>query len=326
MKSPKLLIAIGLLGGGLATSAQLKIHPAPSLDLGEFPAEAAPTARFELFNQGSKTLPIVEVISGCDCLEPIAYEKLIQPKESVPLDVLINGSLLSGPFKKEILIRIGGKNPTNAVLKIRGTARRAIPDAPQFIFAGRTAIGQPWETNLLLRVRADLTETPILRIEGNPNLHGELEKTQSKEAQMEPRPPIILHLRIPPQAEPFYWENRIILSFSESPAPPPTIINVNGYSGGTLHPSLQILKATAKGASFTLRRNGPSGTHPDPAPLICKTPGVDANETPLPGRVGQSTVQLTFSGEFLQQLKRETRIVLQLDAKGFIPITLAAEQ
>jgi len=137
----------------IATSAQLKIHPAPSLDLGEFPAESAPTARFELFNRGSNKLPIVEVISGCDCLEPIAYGKQIQSKESVPLDVLINGNLLSGPFEKEILIRIGGENPTNAVLKIRGTAR----------------------------------------------------------------PPIILHLRIPPQTEPFYWEKAGSSSHSANP-------------------------------------------------------------------------------------------------------------
>ncbi len=320
MKLQQILFAAVLLGGTPAPQAGLEIRPAPLLDLGEFPGESAPVANFELVNAGSNTLRIVEIKSGCTCFEPILFEKEIPPGASTPMDVFINGNLLSGHFEKKILLRIGGETPTNAVLKIKGTSRPAILDAPKFVFTGRTAFGQSWETNILLHVRQDLTKPPTLRLEGNPELHGELKETQS---EMD-RPSINLHLRMPPQTEPFYWEGRIILAFRESPAIPPILIKVNGYSGGTLHPSPNKIKPSGKIASFILQRTYPTGATPSPAQIQCSESGVAIQETPLP-ELGKSRVELIFSETFIQQLQQEDRITIPLSAKGFIPTTLVVE-
>lgn len=312
------LFAAVLLGGTSVVQARLEIRPAASLDLGGFPAESAPVASFELVNTGSNSLRIAKVESGCNCFEPVAYEKSIPPGGSTPLDVFINGNLLSGSFEKEILLRIGGETPTNATLTIKGTARPAIPNAPKFVFAGRTAVGQPWETNILLHVRQDLTETPTLRMEGRSRLKGELAPTATTDQ-------FNIKISMPPQPEPFYWESRIVLSFSESPAIPPIPIKANGYNGGTLHVSPGKVKPAGKSASFILQRTYPAGAIPNPTQLHGNETGIEIRETPLP-KLGKSRVELTFSEAFLQRLEEEGRIAVSLSVKGFIPTTLVVGQ
>ena len=325
MKLTEILLITSVMGELIPAQAALEIRPGTVIELGSFKAEAPPTASVELINTGKEILPITQIKSSCHCFKPLLYEKNIPPGGSVSLDVLINGNLLSGPFEKEILLRIGGECPTNAVLKIMGTSRPAIPDAPQFVFTGRTAIGQSWETNILLHVRQDLTAPPTLRLVGNPRLHGELKEPQSEMARAEPRPPINLHLYMPPQTESFYWEGRIILAFSESPAIPPIPIKANGYSGGTLHTSSNKIKPSGKNASFILQRTYPSGSPPCPAQIQCSEMGVAIRETPLP-ELGRSRVELVFSETFLQRLKEDGRIAIQLITEGFIPTTLVVGQ
>jgi len=317
MKISTTILAAGLLGGLATSQGQLEIHPGTTLDLGGFPAESAPVAAFELANTGTAPLRVVNVSAKCPCLDPVVYEKTIPPGGSTPLDVFIDGNLLSGSFDKQIHLWVGAPATTNIELAIKGTANRAIDGAPKFIFSGRIPLGQAWSTNLLLHVRSDLAEKPQLRMEGLSPL----------EAKLVPAPApgqTGLKLRMPPQTRPLQWQNKIALFFPNHPAIPARIIAINGCGGGTLTPSAQKLKASAEGASFLLQRTYPAGTAPRPAPLSCATPGVSIRETPLP-EAGKSSVHLSFSGEFLQRSQKEGRIAIQLLAEGFVPASLVVE-
>ncbi len=314
----KYALCTASLLGALATSqAQLAIRPSPSMDVGEFPAESAPTASFELLNTGPESLQIIEVKSDCRCFTPLVYTPKIPARGSTPLDVFIHADLLDGPFEKTILVRIGGKDATNAVLTVKGTVHHAILGIPRFIATDRTAIHQPWSTNLLLTLRKDLSETPTLRLGGHPQFEGKLVSTKN------PRQ-FNLHLCMPALQKPAYWESQVVLSFDQTPAIRPRTIKVNGYAGGTLHPSVQKLSGTKKRAPITLQRIYPTGTPHQPAPLRCNRPGVSIKETH--GTQGQSTVEFSFSEGFCKQLATEGRIAIPLVTDGFIPTTLVVEK
>ena len=312
-------IRIAILYGSLIISsqAQLKIRPSTTLDLGDFPAEAAPIARFELVNVGTNRLRMIEAKTECACFEPVLYEKSISPSGSTPMDIFINGNLLSGPFEKKIHLRMVPPAPTPIVVTVKGIAHPAVNAFPKFIFSGRIPLGHVWSTNLLLNVRSGLIEKPALHITGNALLKGSL-LPASTAGQ------IGIQLRIPPQTKPIQWEDELVLSFPSNPAIPETVIEINGYCGGTLQPSAQKIKATAMGATLTLQRIYPDGVPPRPTSLICTTPGVSLQETSLP-TVGKSRVQLRFSTEFLQRLEKEKRIAIQLATEGFLPVGLVME-
>lgn len=264
-----------LLGSLAASQAQLVIRPVSSMDVGDFPAESAPAASFELVNTGSESLPIIEVKSDCYCFNPVIYTPKIPPHGSTPLDVFIDADLLAGPFEKTVRVRIGGKHATNVVLKVKGTVHHALSGIPRFIATDRTAIDRPWSTNLLLTLRKDLSETPVLRIGGHPRFEGTLVPAK-KTGQFN------LHLCMPAQQKPAYWESRVVLSFEQTPAIRPTMIKVNGYAGGTLHPSVQKLRIAKNKTSITLQRIYPAGSPPRPASL--HTPrGVDQGNPRNPG-------------------------------------------
>ncbi len=318
MKTRHALCAASLLGLLAASQAQLKIRPSPSIDVGEFPAESAPIASFELVNTGTESLRIISVKSDCPCFNPIIYTKRIPPHGSTPLDVLIDSDLLAGPFEKTVRVRVGGNNATNAVLKVKGTVHHAMLGVPRIMTTGRTAIHQPWSTNLLLTLRKDLSETPTLRVGGHPRFEGKLVSTPN------PRQ-FKLHLCMPAQQKPAYWESKVVLSFDQAPAIHPMMIKINGYAGGTLHPSVQKLKVVKNRASITLQRIYPKGTAHQPAPLSCGVSGVSIQETPLPEE-GKSTVQFIFSEEFSKRVDREKRVVIPLATEGFIPIGLVVEK
>ncbi len=316
MKTKNALCMASLLGSLAVSQAQLEIRPSLSMDVGDFPAESAPTASFELVNTGSESLPIIEVKSDCYCFNPVVYTPKIPAHGSTPLDVFIDADLLAGPFEKTVHVRIGGKNATNAVLKVKGTVHHAILGIPRFMATDRTAIQQPWSTNLLLTLRKDLSETPVLRVKGHPRFEGTLLST--------PTPgQFNLHLCMPAQQKPTYWESRVVLSFEQTPAIRPTMIKINGYAGGTLHPSVQKLRIAKNKASITLQRIYPAGTPPHPAPLRCNRRGVSIKETH--GTPGQSKVEFSFSADFLKQLATEGRIAIQLITEGFIPVGLVVE-
>jgi len=317
MKMSRTMLAASLLGGLATSHAQLEIRPGTTLDLGGFPAESAPVAAFELANTGTAPLRVRNVSAKCPCLDPVVYEKTIPPGDSTPLDVFIDGNQLSGPFAKPIQLWIGTPTPTNIELAVKGTAHRAIDGAPKFIFSGRIPLGQPWGTNLLLNIRPDLSEKPLLRTEGLSPLEAGLVSA--------PVPGQIgLKLRMPPQAKPLLWKNKISLSFPGHPAIPARTIAINGCCGGTLTPSAQKLKASAEGASLVLQRTYPDGAPPRPAPLSCPDPGISIREVPLP-EFGKSTVHFSFSKKLLQQLGKEKRIPIQLVAEGFVPASLVLE-
>lgn len=317
MKTNHALCTASLLGALAASQAQLVIRPSPLIDVGEFPAESVPTASFELVNTGSESLPITGVKSDCHCFNPTIYTKRIPARGSTPLDVFIDAGLLDGPFEKTVRVRVGGKNATNAVLTVKGTVHHAILGIPRFMATDRTAIHQPWSTNLLFTLRKDLSETPTLRLGGHPQFEGKLVSTKNSRQ-------FNLHLCMPAQQQPLYWESRVVLSFDQTPAIRSTMIKINGYAGGTLHPSIQKLSGAKKRTSITLQRIYPVGTPHQPAPLRCNHPGVSIKETH--GTQGQSTVEFSFSEGFLQQLANEGRITISLATDGFIPTTLVVEK
>ncbi len=316
MKIKKALCMASLLSSLAASQAQLVVRPSLSIDVGDFSAESAPAASFELVNTGSESLPIIEVKSDCYCFNPVVYTRKIPPLGSTPLDVFIDADLLDGPFEKTVRVRIGGKNATNVVLKVKGTVHHAILGTPRFIATDRTATDRPWSTNLLLTLRKDLSETPVLRVGGHPRFEGTLVPAQNP-GQFN------LHLCMPSQQKPAYWESRVVLSFEQTPAIRPTMIKINGYAGGTLHPSIQKLRIAKNKASITLQRIYPAGTPHQPAPLRSNRRGVSVNETH--GTHGQSMVEFSFSDGFLKQLAKEGRIAIQLASEGFIPVGLVVE-
>ena len=317
MRLKHALCAANLLGALATSQAQLAIRPSPSMDVGEFPAESAPTASFELLNTGPESLQIIEVKSDCRCFTPLVYTPKIPARGSTPLDVFIHADLLDGPFEKTILVRIGGKDATNAMLTVKGTVHHAILGIPRFIATDRTATDRPWSTNLLLTLREDLSETPVLRVGGHPRFEGTLVPAQNP-GQFN------LHLCMPAQQKPTYWESRVVLSFEQTPAIRPTMIKINGYAGGTLHPSIQKLRVEKNSASITLQRIYPAAIPPRPAPLRSNRRGVSIKETH--GTPGQSTVEFSFSADFLKQLATEGRIAIQLFTDGFIPTTIVVEK
>lgn len=317
MKNKKALCLVSLLGSLAVSQARLVVRPSLSIDVGDFPAESAPAANFELVNTGSESLPIIEVKSDCHCFNPVIYTQNIPSCGSTPLDVFIDADLLAGSFKKTVRVRIGGKTATNVVLEVKGTVHHAILGAPRFIATDRTAIDRPWSTNLLLTLRKDLSEIPVLRIGGHPQFKGTLIPAQTP-GQFN------LHLCMPAQQKPVYWESRVVLSFDQTPAIRPTMIKVNGYAGGTLHPSVQKLHVIKNKVSITLQRIYPAGTPPRPAPLRSNRRGVSIKE--IQGTHGQSRVEFSFSDDFLNQLAKEERIPIQLATEGFIPATLVVEK
>ena len=304
-------ILVALLWGGSAC-ARLQVLPGSAVDLGSFPAESAPTASFELLNKGDAPLHIAGIESGCACFDPVVYQNAIPPGGRVPLDVFINGSKLNGPFEKQILLQVGPPSPTNAILTIKGNARRALPGAPPLVFAGILPLGQPWNTNLELRVRDDLEARPTLHIDGFPGLGGELLPSQNPHR-------FLLQLHTPPSNTPLSWQGEAVIRFEGVPKIPPVSIKVSGCNGGILQPSTTRLRLVRNTAIFTLQRQPPA-----PAPITCATAGVEIEETPLP-TPGKSRIRLLFSKPLLQRLKQGQRIPVRLEAKGFVPANLVVE-
>ena len=310
-----LFIAI-LTGGFISAEAQLEIHPSLSIDLGEFPAESPPIASFDLVNTGSVCLVITDVKSSCPCFNPVVYITKIPSHESVPLDIFIHTDLLFGTFEKTVQIKFKGNTTTHTVVTVKGTVVHPIFGIPSFIATDRTAIGQSWSTNLLLTLRKDLSTKPTIQVDGHPHFKGQLLPTKNPKA-------FNLQLYMSPQENPAYWESQVVFRFDPSLKIRPMTLKINGYAGGTLHPSIRKLNPKEKKASILLQRIYPTKSQQTPSPLRCNNPRVSITETHQ--AAGQSLVVFSFSDALLEQLTNKGRIPIQLTTDGFIPISLVLE-
>ncbi|VGO16046.1 hypothetical protein PDESU_04636 [Pontiella desulfatans] len=278
--------------------------------MGAFPAESNQVATFTLFNATSNALRIGKLESCCAFLEPVIYEKTIVPGASTPLDVLIDAHSLNGPFKKNISFEANGQSHT---VWIEGEAKPAIAIPSTHIHCGHLPLGQLWTTNLAVAVRSNLPGKLTATTQSNIGLSA---NTDGK---------AMLQLSIPAQREPMRWQGLVQLRIEGQPQLPPVAIHLEGCMGGRLHPQPRklALAENARKATFALHRKHPEPLPPAPTPLQCNLPDIGIKEEL--GATGNSTVELDFTDAFIQRLKAERRIPIQLSTEGYVPASLMIE-
>jgi hypothetical protein len=292
----------------------LRIQPPLLFDLGEFPAESNRVATFTLTNTKSNALRIVELESCCAFLEPVLYEKTIAAGSSTPLDVIIDAHALSGPFEKSVSLSTDAPGPKTRTLWIKGTALPAISTPSPQVFAGRIPPGQAWSTNLAVTVRNGLSGRLIATARSNVGMEAHPKKAEE------------LSIFVPAQRKPMRWQGAISLMLEGNPQLPPVTIHLEGYIGGSLYPVPGKLNLTGDGpvqAGIMLYRKNPPTPPPALSPLRCSDPTIGIGEKT--GADGQSTVTLEFPASFMQRLKAEKRIPVELRAEGCIPAVLIIE-
>jgi len=306
-----LAVAMAMLLAPRPTSGTngLCIHPGKTGDLGAFPAESNQTTTFTLSNTASNALHIEKLKSCCACLEPVIYETTIAPGTSTPLDVIIDAHSLNGPFKKSITLATVGTESQTIRLWIKGTAIPALSIPTSHVYAGHTAVNRMWSTNLAVAIRAGLPGKLAVAAQSNVGLEASLGKTEE------------LLITIPPQLKPTRWQGTVLLRIEGQPQLPPVPIHLEGCIGGSLHPqpSKLVLPGNSPQATLTLYRKYPSAPR-HPPPLQCTPSDIEIEEEY--GDVGKSTVILKFPARFMQRLKTEKRIPIQLRSDGCIPASL----
>lgn len=309
-----LLMVVVIWAFSLPMYAAFRIEPPRKIDLGTFPAESNQVATFTLSNTASNALRIAGIDSCCASLEPVLYEKTIAPGASTPLDVIIDAYALSGPFEKSITVSTIGTGSQSHTLWIKGTALPAIFTPSPHVFAGRIAPGQVWSTNLSVTVRNDLSGRLIATAQSNVGMEANPGQTTE------------LLITIPAQRKPLRWRGRVDLRLEDNPQLPYVSIHLEGLIGSSLHSVPRKLHLTGDGpaqAVITLYRIDPPSTTPAMTPLHCSIPTIGIKEEPDVN--GKSTVLLEFPASFLQRLKTEKRIPIQLSAEGCIPTDLIIE-
>jgi hypothetical protein len=311
-----LVAAMGVLLALCPANAANGLHilPGRTVDLGTFPAESSQTATFTLSNTTSHAIHIENIESCCAYLELIIYEKTIAPGASIPLDVFIDAHALDGPFNKSVSFAASGSMHQTTHLRIKGTAVPAIAIPSRYVFSGRIALGRAWSTNLAITVRGGLAGKLVAEARSNVGLAAHLNETNG------------LQLTVPPQRNPRRWQAEVHLRLEGQPHLPPVPIQLGGYIGGSLVPQpskLVLGDAESAQATIALFRESPIDAPSTHGPLQCSPSDIEIEEEY--GAEGESTVTLKCPTSFMQRLKTEKRIRIQLSAAGFIPAIIVAE-
>ncbi|MDF7800709.1 DUF1573 domain-containing protein [Pontiellaceae bacterium B1224] len=312
LKKNMLLTVLTTLPVLTSTAANgLRIEPKDVLDLGNFAAESNQTATFTLHNTGNETVRIGPVESCCSYLKPIVYERTIAPGGSVAFDALIDANVLSGPFDKTISLSIAETKRQTVTLRVKGNAQPAILVPSSRIYVGHIPLQQGWSTNLVFAMRNGISGTPVTEVRSNQDLTATTGKSNE------------LTFSFPPQSEPRRWQATILLRIEGMPHLPPVPIHLEGCNGGSLHPLPRKLVLSSKNpkATITMHRKLPVAAVP--TPLRCSIPTIGITESV--GSGDSSTVQLVFPTGFMQRLKAEQRIQIELSAEGCLPAVLTVE-
>ncbi len=131
-RSIAVILAWALLPGLL--NAGLRCVP-PAVDLGEIRGGPARQHRFELVNDGSAAIEIVEVQRGCGCLEPQLDRRALQPGERATLLVSLRTTGQSnGPRSWNLRIRYReGDVMREQLLVLAATIRNEVTVQPPIL-------------------------------------------------------------------------------------------------------------------------------------------------------------------------------------------------
>ena len=305
-------LMLGVLPLSTQAKAPLSILPAQTIDLGSFPAETEQSAAFTLSNCTDRVIRIGDPESCCAMAEPVLYRKQIVPGSTIPLDVFIDARNLNGPFSKSVSVSIEGSTNQPVKLWIKGNAKQAIATSTPLFFAGWIPLDLPWQTNLAFSLRRNLSGKPEASLKSNI-------KMDARVLGPKPDGTFPLQLCIPEGQQPARWNAVVTIRITDHEKIPPLQIKLEGNIGGSLHPHPALLKLNETDSpqvSFTLTRKYPVPA-PSPAPLTCSDPDVEITE--IADSDGKSTVTLKLKNAFIQQLKKQKRIPLQLHADGCTP-------
>lgn len=294
----------------------LEIQPGMVLDLGTFKAESPPDASFKLVNATSNTFPILTVESTCTCVEPVVYQKKIPPGATIPLDLFLQTSHFIGPFEEGIRLELGGEYPTNIILHVKGTAQPPLSGPPRFLAFPPIPLHRAWSTNLTLKVRSDIQEIPQLRFIGNPPVKVLLSPAPTPNE-------FVLQFNLSPQSKPLRWEGEVQLFFPDSSLPGRSAKASGNVGGRFLLSSFRVpLRGTQ--AEIHLRRIYPSGVPHHPAPIQSNLSGVTIRETSA--SLDRSRLDLSFSPERMEQIKKESNLRIRLSSEGFFPVEVVVQK
>ena len=289
------------------------------INIGTFPAEVAQTASFTVSNCTDRIILLKSPESCCAMIEPVLFGKEIAPGRCIPLDVLIDPGSLAGPFRKSFTLKTHHAADAPITLWVSGTAEPAISLPTSHLLAGWTALGKPWSTNMTIAVRPDMTGKLEAETRSNLGL-----KTKIKHVT---NSTYTVYFDILPNQVPTNWYGTVTLSINGTNGAASCQIQLEGCIGGSLLPQAQKLILTKKdqtSISFNLLRKYPLPPPATPATLTINNAHVQIKEA-TSSQAGMSRITLIFDSTFREQLQKEVRIPLQLQAADCTPAPIMIE-
>lgn len=113
-----------------------------SHNFGNVPRGAVLSHRFTLTNIYAVPLTITETRPSCGCVTVTPSAKIVQPKESIYLDISMDARRFTGPKTVTIFVTVGPQYTSTATLQVQANSRGDIVFNPGQINFGVVAAGQ----------------------------------------------------------------------------------------------------------------------------------------------------------------------------------------
>jgi hypothetical protein len=137
-----LVLALGATTAPAQGWAEKMFKEGTTHDFGSVPRGAQLFHRFTVTNIYAVRMEITDVRSGCGCVTATAAKRVLEPRESTTIDVLMDARRFTGAKTVTVRVTVGPEFVSSAELKVSATSRADVVFNPGQVNFGSVTRGQ----------------------------------------------------------------------------------------------------------------------------------------------------------------------------------------